>query len=310
MAVTRMMLGRRPDPSASAPQSAFGHVALNAAAQLEIEAVVQEVAQRALNARPIAYDPDDTPQVGEVMKHALAGIDNEFQPAAPWSLERAVKQIRAQGRPTVVDSRELTEGRWTFYVLRADFRGQVATVIRATSPTRSLKPTSRTLARFVGGELKPVREPLVGVDHDADAVVLDGTVYIFKPQRIERLFIDADEIKSRAPQIVRKFSGLLQAQLSSTAETWIEKACSENSIVGRRVERLSRTGDLSTVTVSLLRDGLKDAKLARGDFGTRRDEISIGSQDHAIALVDIAADLYYQPRFEKNSRKVASFRRL
>ncbi|MEJ7785689.1 MAG: Kiwa anti-phage protein KwaB-like domain-containing protein [Solirubrobacteraceae bacterium] len=265
---------------------------------------------RALAGKQITYDADDSPAAGEVMVEALLGIDQHFQSAAPWSLERAVKAIAATGKPATLDRKELQRGGWTFYVLRGDARGKTATVIRATSPTRALKHGSRTLTHFVGGELRPMKDPLVGVDHDADAVVFDGNVYIFRPQRLERLFIDAEEVKARAPQIAAKFSTGLSAALSSNAATFVEKACSENSNVGRRVERLNRTGQLSSMTVPLLRAGLKDAKLHKDDFGKGSNMIDVTSVDHAIALIDIAADLYYQPRFEKTSRKVASFRRL
>ena len=64
------------------------------------------------------------------------------------------------------------------------------------------------------------------------------------------------------------------------------------------------------MSVPKLRDGLRDAKLPRSTFGTKGSVIELSSLDHAIALIDIAADLYYQPRFETNPRRVASFRRL
>lgn len=155
-----------------------------------------------------------------------------------------------------------------------------------------------------------MKDPLIGVDHDADAVIVDGTVYIFRPQRLELLLIDAEEVKARAPQITAKFSKGLAAPLSPATSTWIEKACSQNSNVGRRVERLNRTAKLSAMTVTKLRAGMPAAKLAKGDFGSQPATIEVSNLDHAIALVDIAADLYYQPRFETTSRKVASFRRL
>lgn len=302
------MLGRRPDISAQQP--AFGHVALRADAQAEVEEVVGAVSKRALVAKAVAYDPDDAPGAAEVMTADLKGIDQEFQPAAPWSLERAAAAIAKQGKPTVITKSEIAGGGWTFYALRADADGQPATVIRATSPTRALKHGSRVITRFVGNELQLMRDPLIGLDHDADAVILGDTVYIFKPQRLERLLIDADEIKSRAPQIAAKFATGVSAALSPGTATWIEKACSHNSNVGRRVERLNRTGALSSMTVNKLRAGLPAAKLPKTAFGSNASTIEVANLDHAVALIDIAADLYYQPRFEATSRKVAQFRRM
>jgi hypothetical protein len=308
MTATRLMLGRRPDVSAQ--QQAFGHVALNAGAQQEVEAVVSAIVSRAISSKPVTYDPDDAPQAGEVMTRALSGIDQEFQQAAAWSLERAATAVAKQGKPAFIGKAEIQGGGWTFYTLRAGVDGKAATVIRATSPTRALKHGNRVITRFVGGELRPMKDPLIGVDLDADAVIVGGTVYIFQPQRLERLLIDADEIKARAPQIVAKFAQGIIAPLSTATATWVEKACSQNSNVGRRVERLSRTGALSVMTVAKLRAGMPAAKLSKGAFGTKASTIDLGNLDHAIALVDIAADLYYQPRFETTSRKVASFRRL
>lgn len=244
------------------------------------------------------------------MTRQLSGIDQEFQPSAPWSLERAAAAVAKQGKPAFIDKAEIMGGGWTFYTLRAGVDGKAATVVRATSPTRALKHGNRVITRFVGGELRPMKDPLIGVDHDADAVIFGGTVHIFQPQRLERLLIDADEIKARAPQIVAKFAQGLGAPLSLGAATWIERACSQNSNVGRRVERLNRTAALGSMTIAKLRAGLPAAKLPRGAFGTAQSTIDVANLDHAVALVDIAADLYYQPRFETTSRKVASFRRL
>lgn len=117
-------------------------------------------------------------------------------------------------------------------------------------------------------------------------------------------------MKARAPQIASKFVGGLKAPVSAATSTWIEKVCSENSNVGRRVERLNRTADLSAMTVKSLRAGLRDAKLGKNAFGTAASTIDVSNADHAIALIDIAADLYWKPRFERGSRRATSFRRL
>lgn len=308
MTATKLMLGRRPDVGKQ--QAAFGHVALNAAAQSSVEGVVADATKKALGATQITYDPDDAPGTGEVMVHPLLGIDAEFQPKAPWSLENAIAAISKTGKPSLLDKGEVAGGGWSFYALRAGVDGKAAVAIRATTPTRSLTQRNRFITHLVGNELRPVQGPMIGIDHSVDAVVYDGTVYIFKPQRLELLFVDAEEIKRRAPAIVAKFTQGLQASLSTGAATWIEKACSENSNVGRRVERLNRTASLGSMTIAKLRSGLPDAKLEAKDFGASSKVIDVASLDHAIALVDIAADLYYQPRFESTSRKVASFRRL
>jgi hypothetical protein len=306
MTATRLMLGRRPKVG----QQAFGHVALNSSAQTEVTKIVAEVLQKAKALTSIKYDPDDTPDSSEVMTRALQGIDSEFQSSAAWSLERTVKEITKGGKPVPISKGEIDQGLWSFYALHAAVDGTDATVIRATSPTRALKHDSRLIAQFTSGELRPIKTPLIGIDYRAEAIVASGTVYIFHPQTLERLLIDADEMKARAPLISAKFSTGIGAKLSTATETWIEKACSQNSNVGRRVERMNRTASLSAMTAKELRAGLRDAKLPKTTFGSNPTTIELGSLDHAIALVDIAADLYYQPRFETNSRKVASFRRI
>lgn len=64
------------------------------------------------------------------------------------------------------------------------------------------------------------------------------------------------------------------------------------------------------MTAAKLRAGMPAAKLSKGAFGATASSIDVANVNDAIALVDIAADLYYQPRFEKTSRKVALFRRV
>jgi hypothetical protein len=308
MTVTRLMLGRRPKPGTT--QAAFGHVRLNTDAQQAIESIIAAVVAQALARKQIAYDPDDAPQTGEVMVRPLAGTDALFQPLAPWSLERTNTAIAKAGKPATLSRAEVADGGWTFYAARAGVDGKAATIIRSTSPTRALKHGNRVITQLYGSELRPIKDPLVGIDHDADAVITDGSVYVFKPQSLERLLIDAAEVKARAPQIASKFTSGLKASVSSATGTWIEKVCSDNSNVGRRVERLNRTADLGAMNVVSLRAGLKDARLGKTAFGTAASMIEVTSADHAIALIDIAADLYWKPRFEKGSRKATSFRRL
>ncbi len=306
MAVTRVVLGRRPNVG----QQAFGHVALNSDAQAAVEGIVAIIHRRALSLRPVDYDPDDIPQSDEVMFRPLAGIDGEFQPSAAWSLERTVNEINKRGNPGRISRAEAGDGMWSFYALRATVDHADAIVVRATSPTRALKHDSRFIAQFTGGELRPMTDPLLGLDYAAEALTVDGTVYIFHPQALERLLIDAEEIKARAPQIAAKFSAGLAAKLSATASALVEAACSRNSNVGRRVERMNRAAALVSMTEAKLREGLKDAHLPSGTFGRSGTPIHFDSIDHANALIDIAADLYYQPRFEQGSRRVAAFRRL
>jgi hypothetical protein len=44
-------------------------------------------------------------------------------------------------------------------------------------------------------------------------------------------------------------------------------------------------------------------------FG-KRGALRAESDERATALIDIAADLYYQPRFENTPRRVGSYRRI
>jgi hypothetical protein len=308
MTVTRLMLGRRPKPGTQQP--AFGHVSLNADAQHSIEQIISTVVAQALAREQIAYDPDDTPQAGEVMVRPLVGTDALFQPNAAWSLERANTTLAKRGKPANLTRTDVTDGEWTFYTARAGVNGKPATIIRSASPTRALKHANRVITQLYGNELRPVKNPLLGIDHEADALIINGTLYVFKPQSLERLLIDAAEVKRRAHQIATTFTGGLKASVSSATETWIEKVCSDNSIVGRRVERLNRNAELGSMDVASLRAGLRDARVDKNAFGTAASVINVTSADHAIALIDIAADLYWKPRFEKGSRKAMSFRRL
>jgi hypothetical protein len=94
MTATRLTLGRRPKPGTT--HGAFGHVRLNQDAQQEIETIITRESAQALMRTQIPYDPDDSPQTGEIMVRPLAGTDALFQPNAPWSLERAIKEVTVQ----------------------------------------------------------------------------------------------------------------------------------------------------------------------------------------------------------------------
>lgn len=283
---------------------------MNTDAQAEVERIVAGVLKAALSSTAIPYDPDYAPEPGEVMTHPLRGIDQQFQKTAAWSLERTQKEIASNGLPVTISENELDDGSWSFYAMHSVDDRTGVTLIRARGPTHGLKHTNRVITQFIGGELRPFKDPLIGLDHEAEAVIAGATVYIFQPQRLERLLVDADKVKARAPQIATKFGAGVAASLGRGTTKWIKEACAQNANVGRRVERLNRYADLGLMTAGALRAGLAHAQLRADAFGTNPSRIDVDSVDHAIALIDIAADLYYQPRFEKNPRRVASFRRL
>lgn len=304
MSVTTLLLGRRP----SGIEEAFGFVALEKKAEAEIADIVQKVANHALGLNPIDYHADDHPDRGEVMVRDLAGIDAEFQKDAPWSIERLVKAIRATGVRDHIGGSGVDSEHWTFYSLEAACDQGSVVVIRNTSPTRALNPNSRMLSQVVGDELRLVQGPLVGIDRRADAVVIGEKVFIFEPQSLERLFVDGDTVKSLAPALAKKFEKQSKAKLDSSAIAWVEKACEGNVNVARRVQRLTRDGTLKKTSVKKLRAGLRDANLPTGAFGSK-DQIELTTEEDARALIDIAADLYYQPRFD-SARRVRQYRKL
>lgn len=307
MTVTRMMLGRRPQPGT--PQPAFGHVALRDDAAAQVEDVVATVLAKALRRPEVPFDADNFVDTGERMVRELDGIDELFQAAAPWSIERAVAEISASGQPSTLGAAEVRGGGWTFYVLRAQVEGRPVTLLRATSPTRGLKPRSRKIAAFVGDELRALPDPVIAFDHHAEALVLGSQVHVVNPAGLERLLIDADAVKKRAPEITDRLVGGVAAPMTTQTRDLIERACAQNSITGRRAERLGSSAALESITADRLREALPDAELDPATFGTG-DEIAVETVDHARTLIELAADLYYRPRFEALSRKVNSYQRV
>jgi hypothetical protein len=70
-----------------------------------------------------------------------------------------------------------------------------------------------------------------------------------------------------------------------------------------------RDTELSRVTAAKVRAALKDAGLPTNAFGSSGPLKAVSDRDATI-LVDIAADLYYQPRFADAPRRVAAYRKV
>jgi hypothetical protein len=298
----RAMLGRRPGKN----QKAFGHVDLQKNARLELATFISDLRKQCEAKKEIAFHPEDRAEDGEILTGLLEGFDGNYQPKAPWSLEKAIKEIRAKGVPSVLGAKDIEDGEWTFYVLRLKEGSKDAVLIRSHSPTYGLGP-NRFLGRLVGTVLKPVEEPLIGFDRTADVLVVDSKVYVVYPDRADRLFVDAEEVKRRAPQVAKRFAKDLGAGLTAETATAVERVCSHNAPVTRRVERLIAEGNLSTVKAPSLRRALPDAGLPEDAFG-KSGKLRAQTDLMARILIDVAADLYYQPRFASSSRRVGSYR--
>jgi hypothetical protein len=299
----RAMMGRRPGKG----EAAFGHVDLSPKARAELAEIVRQVRQRCESKESIPFHPEDTAEEGEVLVGELSGFDAHYQEKAPWSLERTAKAIRATGLPNPLGAKDLSEGSWSFYALRLKEKGHDVVLVRGKSPTYGLGSAGKVVTKLIGTELRPVPEPLVGFDHDADLLIIDKDVYVLAPSRAERLFVDAEEVKKRAPQTAKKFGADLAASLSAPTTLALERICSHNAFTARRVERLVKDGNLGAVSASEVRAALPDAGLPKNAFG-QRGALKAETDLQAKILIEIAADLYYQPRFAASSRRVGSYR--
>jgi hypothetical protein len=114
-------------------------------------------------------------------------------------------------------------------------------------------------------------------------------------------------VKKRAPQTAKKFGAGLGASLSAPTALAVERVCSHNAFTARRVERLVEGANLSAVTAPEVRNALPDAGLPKDAFG-KRGALKADTDVQATILIEIAADLYYQPRFADPSRRVGSYR--
>ena len=301
---TRVVLGRRPrtkgeDPFGFAKPSAGGR-------QLMFDTLVEAVNDvQHLKAEP--YHPDDQAGPGEILVGNLAGIDAFFQKDAPWSLERLIGETRQTGQPKWLTYNEIETGGWTFYAISATVDGQEATLVRAQSAFYGLG--KRIMTVVAGNELKVLDDPILGFDGRADAVVIDDKVYVAHPRQIERLFIDADAVKKRAPATTAAFEKAIAAGLTSTTTDSILRVCQKNSNVARRVERLVRDDTLKNVTEQSIRDSLSDANEKPDALGVSGPLVADNDR-LARLLIDLAADLYYQPRYVDSPRRVAAYRNL
>jgi hypothetical protein len=300
----RAMLGRRPPKG----KSAFGHVDLNKKARSELASIVRKLRIESEAKSKLAFHPEDTAEDGEVLSGKLEGFDQNYQAKAAWSLERSVAEIRASGVPTVLGRKDLEEGGWSFYALRLKEDGSDTVLIRGLSPTYGLG-SSKVFARLVGTELRPIAEPLVGFDRDVDVLIVGETVYVVNPDRVERLFVDAEEVKRRAPQSVKRFVAEFAASVSPKTASSLEHACSHNAPLTRRIERLISEANLATIKGPQVRAALPDAGLKEDAFG-KRGALRAETDAMAKILIEVAADLYYQPRFAGPSRRVGSYRQV
>lgn len=297
------MLGRRPGKD----QQAFGHVDLDAEARTSLAQIVRNLRNRCESSDEITFHPEDRAEEDEVLAGPLAGFDAYYQPKAPWSIERTVAAIRAVGIPSTLGKVEIEQGNWTFYALRLLEGGTDIVLVRGRSPTYGLGSSNKLITMFRGTELHPVGEPLIGFDFGGDLLVIGEKVYVLDPERAETLLVDAEAVKARAAQTASRFVSEIKASLTSATTESLEALCSRNATVARRAERLIREGALANVSAAGIRAGSPEAGLPKDAFG-RSGPLRAETDVMAKFLIDIAADLYYQPRFAGPSRRVGTYR--
>lgn len=310
MAVTtkqvNVLLARRP---AKAGMTAFGHVDVSAAGRTGLERIVSDLYQGVTGLTEILFHPDDEAAADEVLVSELKGFDSWFQEKAAWSLERTVAEIRRKGLHEGLDETEIRDGGWSFYAVRVVKSTTDIVAVRAKSPSWGLSSNGKFLTAFIGTQLKPVTEPLIAFDHSADLLIVGKKVFVLNPRGVERLLVDAEAVKERAPETAASFNAMIGVKLSPKTLAAVQRICSHNANVARRVERLIRDEALGKVTAAEVRAALPDAGLSKTDFG-QSGPLSAVTDTHATILIDIAADLYYQPRFDAAPRRVASYRKL
>jgi hypothetical protein len=302
----RVLLARRPS---TAQSPAFGHVDVSKDGLRQLAQIASNSAAWVSSREQVEFHPEDLAEENEVLVAPLEGFDEHYQPQASWSLQRLVVEIRRKGIPAKLDRAEISGGGWSFYAIRIVEDGKDVVHIRRRSPTHGLDPNSKIFARIVGQELKPVSEPLLSFDHQGDLLVVDQQVFVINPRQVENMLVDADAIKKRAAENAGRFDTAVAASLSPKTKMAIERVCSHDVYSARRVERMVRDGRLARVSAAKVRDALPDAHHDRDDFG-KTGPLQAESDDRAKVLIEIAADLYYQPRFEKPSRRVAAYRTL
>ncbi len=303
----RAMLARRPESSQT---SAFGHVDVSQKGRAELSSIVSDILKPYVGKNKqeeVPFHADDQAEDHEVLVAPLAKFDEHYQVKAPWSIERAAEEIRAAGLPEPLTAANIANGHWSFYAIRVVVASHDVVAIRAKSPTYGLAGHNKLVTKFVGSELKPVTEPLLAFDRSADILVVDKKVYVISPRNAERLLVDAEVVKKRAPKTAKKFRGGLQAKLADPTALAIERVCSRNAFAARRVERLVAEGALSNVTAAEVRAALPESGLPKDSFG-KTGPLRADSDDAATILIEIAADLYYQPRFASPARRVGSYR--
>jgi hypothetical protein len=274
-----------------------------------LDRIVSDLHKAVVGLKEVTFHPDDGAADDEVLTSSLKGFDSWFQEKAAWSLERTVADIRRKGLHEALEENEIRNGGWSFYAVRIVKSNTDVVVVRAKSPSWGLSSQGKLVTVFVDTQLKPLTEPLIAFDHSADLVVVNQKVFVLNPRGIERLLVDADAVKLRAPETAASFKTKLAAGLSSQTISAVQRVCSHNANVARRVERLNRDGALANVTAAGVRAALPDAGLSKADFG-KAGPLSAVTDTHATILIDIVADLYYQPRFDAAPRRVASYRKL
>jgi hypothetical protein len=301
-----VLLARRP---AKAGMTAFGHVDVSASGRAGLDRIVSDLHDGVGSLEQVNFHPDDEAASNEVLTSPLKGFDAWFQEKAAWSLERTVAEIRRKALPETLGQTEIRDGGWSFYAVRVVKSYADVIAIRAKSPSWGLGSEGKLLTAFVGTQLKPVTEPLIAFDYGADILVVGKKVFVLSPRSAERLLVDAEAVKERAPETTASFNAQIGAKLSSPTVAAVQRVCSHNANVARRVERLIRDEALSRVTAAEVRAALPDAGLAKTDFGSS-GPLQAVTDSHATVLIDIVADLYYQPRFDLAPRRVAAYRKV
>jgi hypothetical protein len=298
-----LTMGRRPNATDARP---FGHVPVEREVQNAFAEIVSDRVRGALASSPVPLEPyASLEETNEVFATTLQGFDAQYQHDAAWSLERLVAGVRGPGFPAVSPG-EADTRQWSYYALRVWVDGRDCVLVRKTNPMAGLNPNGKVMAKLVGGRLAKAEEAIFRFDHKADLVVIDDDVFVFQPQRIEQLFVDADAVKARAETSVAALLADITVGASDATVEALVAACEASARTGRRVERLTRDGVLRNAEFSSIADELEIAGYGRDWLG--EDELNFEHPERAGVLLDVLEDRFWRPKFYGGVRRASSWR--
>jgi hypothetical protein len=207
-----------------------------------------------------------------------------------------------------VSAGQLRDGEFAFYsICIPQPTGEVITIVRAVSPTRSLRRAA-FFGRFAGS-LRRVERPDLQLEDSVDLVITGDEIAVMNRGNFDRLFSDLDAVALAVPgHVLAVQTAMPQLPFAPGTADTLTALCQRLPSLAKRLAALANSPALATLTPSALRDALASHGENSGHWLDQADSLTL-TEERAKEFLDLVEGRWWTSDFSAERRRADRFRK-